>query len=129
VSLINGFIPNGGQQFTILTAGSIINNGFVLTGPAASSFNLLVNSTSVILQAIDLPGDYNHNNVVDAADYVGWRKTDGTQAGYNTWRATFGHPNDSGSETFVNASVPEPTTSVLLLFAAAVGSLPRRRAA
>ena len=33
VSLINGFTPNGGQQFTILTAGSIVNNGFVLTAP------------------------------------------------------------------------------------------------
>ena len=54
VSLINGFTPTGGQQFTILTAGSIVNNGFVLAGSAASSFNLLVNSTSVILQAIGL---------------------------------------------------------------------------
>ena len=60
MSLINGFTPTGGQQFTILTAGSIVNNGFVLAGSAASSFNLLVNSTSVILQAIGLPGDYNH---------------------------------------------------------------------
>ena len=63
VSLINGFTPSGGQQFTILTASSIVNNGFVLGGSAASSFNLLVNSTSVILQAIaaGLAGDYNGN--------------------------------------------------------------------
>ena len=54
VSLINGFTPSAGQQFTILTAGSIVNNGFVLAGSAASSFSLLVNSTSVILQAIGL---------------------------------------------------------------------------
>ena len=28
-----------------------------------------------------LPGDYNRDGTVDAADYVVWRKTDGTQAG------------------------------------------------
>ena len=63
VSLINGFLPINGQQFTILTAGNVVNNGLVLGGSAASSFGLLVNSTSVVLQATGagLPGDYNHN--------------------------------------------------------------------
>ena len=38
-----------------------------------------------------LQGDYNTDGVVDAADYVVWRKTDGTNpAGYNTWRTNFG---------------------------------------
>ena len=84
VSLINGFTPTGGQQFTILTAGSIVDNGFVLTGPAASLFNLIVNGTSVMLQAIGLPGDYNDNGIVDAADYVVWRKGLGTTSTQTT---------------------------------------------
>jgi hypothetical protein len=37
-----------------------------------------------------LPGDFNGDNVVNAGDYVAWRKTDGTPGGYNTWRANFG---------------------------------------
>ena len=35
------------------------------------------------------PGDYNQDGNIDAADYVVWRKTDGTQTGYDTWRAHF----------------------------------------
>ena len=37
-----------------------------------------------------LPGDFNGDNVVNAGDYVAWRKTDGTPGGYNTCRANFG---------------------------------------
>lgn len=37
-----------------------------------------------------MPGDFNTDGVVDAADYVIWRKTDGTQAGYDAYRANFG---------------------------------------
>lgn len=37
----------------------------------------------------DLPGDYNGDGTVDAADYVVWRR-DGSVLGYNTWRANFG---------------------------------------
>jgi hypothetical protein len=119
VSLTNGFMPSGGQQFTILTASSIVNNGFVLAGSAASSFTLLVNSTSVILQAISvgLPGDYNNDGTVDAADYVVWQKTDGTPQAYDTWRAHFGETSGSGS--IMNGEVPEPTTLVLLMWMAA----------
>ena len=40
-----------------------------------------------------LPGDYNRDGVVDAADYVVWRKGMGTtytQGDYDVWRAHFG---------------------------------------
>jgi hypothetical protein len=78
-----------------------------------------------------LAGDYNHNGVVDAADYVLWRKTlnqtgaglpadgnnNGTvdQADYNIWRTNFGRPPGSGASTGIAASVPEPTTLVLMV--------------
>jgi hypothetical protein len=64
----SGFTPAGGQQFTILTASSIVNNGFVLTGSAASSFNLLVNRTSPILQAAVLRRA--RRRVTRSADYA-----------------------------------------------------------
>jgi hypothetical protein len=126
VSLINGFTPSGGQQFTILTAGTIVNNGFELAGPAASSFSLIVNSTSVILQAIGLAGDYNHNGVVDAADYVVWRKglaATYTQDDYNVWRANFGATASSGSAgaSPSQSAVPEPSNVVLVIVSAIVG--------
>jgi serralysin len=65
-----------------------------------------------------LPGDYNVDDLVDAADYVIWRKSDGTPAGYNTWRANFGETSGSGSVASENATVPEPATLVMLILAA-----------
>ena len=37
-----------------------------------------------------LTGDFTQNGVVDAADYVFWRNTAGSQIGYDNWRATLG---------------------------------------
>ena len=87
----------------------------------------------VRLNAIELNaavlGDYNRNGVVDGADYVIWRKTDGqtgvtpgtgadgngdgdiNSADYDFWRARLGNTAGSGSGSFVGA-VPEPTTAL-----------------
>lgn len=49
---------------------------------------------------IGLPGDYNHDGVVNAADYVVWRKRLGsvyTQSDFLIWRAHFGEPAGEGS--------------------------------
>lgn len=78
-------------------------------------------------------GDYSRNGVVDAADYVAWRKTlnqpviplgngaDGDQSGtvgdgdYTFWRVHFGN----GPSAFASGTaVPEPATTLLLLMAA-----------
>jgi hypothetical protein len=63
------------------------------------------------------PGDYNNNYVVDAADYVVWRKTDGTPTNYDIWRANFGQAAGAGAamESVGNASIPEPQTFAILL--------------
>ena len=82
-------------------------------------------------------GDYNGNGIVDAADYVLWRKggpllnevdTPGTvnAADYAAWRARFGNTSGSGAGVGANAAVPEPASKVLLLFGM-VASLTFRR--
>ena len=76
-----------------------------------------------------VPGDYNFDGTVDAADYVIWRKNDGMPAGYDTWRANFGEPAGNGSATTANATVPEPTTLVMLIVAAVGIRLWRRHIA
>jgi fibronectin-binding autotransporter adhesin len=129
VSLINGFTPNAGQQFTVLSAGNIVNNGLVLGGAAAGSFNLLMSSTTVTLEMITpgLPGDFNQDGIVDAADYVVWRKNGGTVEEFNLWRDHFGDTLGSGGGaggggvSSNSARVPEP--SAIALWAIALGVL------
>ena len=75
-----------------------------------------------------LPGDYNNDNVVDAADYVAWRKNDGTLDVYNTWRANFGTMLGGGAAATSNATVPEPTTIVMMLIGTLALLSPRRAA-
>lgn len=85
-----------------------------------------------------VPGDYNGNGTVDAADYVLWRKGGPllndpigppvTSAQYDQWRANFGNPPGSGS-ALDSAVVPEPAAIVLLLLTVAAfttGRAPRR---
>ena len=77
-----------------------------------------------------VPGDYNGNDVVDAADYVLWRnggplRNEVDQPGvvndgdYTAWRARFGNnmpPGGSGS------AVPEPAALLLVFMASCVCS-------
>ena len=76
-----------------------------------------------------LPGDYNADGIVDAADYVVWRKnlnqpvllpnknTSGvTQSDYDVWRVHFGQTlSGSGAGSLVQNAVPEPPTIVLFV--------------
>ena len=62
------------------------------------------------------------DGIVDAADYVVWRKSIGTQNAYNVWRAHFGQTvpgAGSGSAANANVAVPEPAAAVMF----AVGML------
>jgi sugar lactone lactonase YvrE len=73
-------------------------------------------SSTAIVMVPTLPGDYNGDGSVDAADYVLWRKTDGTLGGFDTWRTHFGQA--AGSASLSNAEVPEPRTHLPLIIGA-----------
>jgi endo-1,4-beta-D-glucanase Y len=75
--------------------------------------------------ASPMPGDFNDDGSVDAADYVVWRKVDRTQAGYNMWRAHFGEAGDAAIGAS-HATVPEPSPWLLLLVFAAARVFRRR---
>ncbi|MEX0642642.1 MAG: PEP-CTERM sorting domain-containing protein [Pirellulales bacterium] len=68
----------------------------------------------------ELTGDHNGDGFVDAADYVTWRKNEGTlgQQGYDDWAAHFGEALGSSSSLGLNTSIPEPTAVVLLVMGA-----------
>ncbi len=72
--------------------------------------------------SIGVPGDYNNNSAVDAADYVLWRNggpltnevdTPGVvnAADFAVWRARFGNASGSGVGVEI---VPEPKSWVTI---------------
>ena len=90
-----------------------------------------------------LAGDYNGDSVVDAADYVAWRSTEGQSvvafsaadgngdglidAGdFDVWRANFGLIAAGSGSAIGTQSIPEPA-SAMLISIAAIALLARRR--
>jgi hypothetical protein len=83
-------------------------------------------------------GDYNDDGIVDAADYVVWRKLNGTlttlpndstpgivsPADYDEWKTNFGMTAGGSAST---AAVPEPTAQMSLLLMLACLKLRRRK--
>src|SRR5262249_51537025 len=77
-----------------------------------------------------LPGDFNGDGKVDAADYITWRKGFGAtyaQSDYSTWRSDFGQTPGSGSGAidFASGAVPEPN-SALFVFTAFLSAISTR---
>jgi probable HAF family extracellular repeat protein len=70
-----------------------------------------------VVPVVSEPGDFNHDGVIDAGDYVVWRKNDGTPERYNTWRAHFGQTSSGGAAMSENVA-PEPSSLGLLTLAA-----------
>lgn len=84
--------------------------------------------------AAGLTGDFNHDNVVDALDYVVWREGFGTtytQDDYDDWLANFGATAGRGSSSSTTGSasahVPEPTSALLAVIAATAFAARRHR--
>lgn len=98
----------GSQTYHITYAGGTGGNDVLLLGTPAG-----------------VPGDYDNNGVVDAGDYVLWRKggplaNEVDNVGvvnaqdYTEWRARYGNPNPGSGSSLGLAGVPEPATIVLL---------------
>ena len=127
VSLLNDFVPQAGDMFDILTATGSITGTFAstlfppLAGNLFWNINYGHNSVELSVAAPGLAGDFNHDGVVDAADYVVWRKSLGsvyTIGDYDVWRASFGQIGGSGGSLAalpLNSAVPEPATVALLV--------------
>jgi endoglucanase len=76
----------------------------------------------------ELPGDFNGDAAVDAADYVAWRKFDAT-AEIELWRENFGRSSSDVGASFggaVSDLVPEPATACLLVLVTAAAVWRRR---
>lgn len=99
-----------------------------LLGDAAAAGTLDLSDMflpNTIPSVVSLPGDFNHDGIVDAMDYAVWRKKLGTTylpSDYYTWRANFGRSATSGAGTSLGASIPEPQSSrLIVLFVTQLG--------
>jgi hypothetical protein len=108
-------------QFENIAAGYTVDYGTLTDGQITLNF----------MGTVGVAGDYNENGVVDAADYVLWRKNVGPgslpneggispgtvdTADYDFWRSRFGATSGAGAGS-VLAGVPEPATALLLCLA------------
>jgi autotransporter-associated beta strand protein len=113
VSLSGGFVPQAGDAFEILSAstlgGTTFSNVVVPSLAGGLAWSILYGVNLVTL-SVTVPGDFNADGTVDAADYVVWRTNSGTQAGYDTWRSNFGNTAGSGAAAGggLAHTVPEP---------------------
>jgi glucose/arabinose dehydrogenase len=115
------------DQLTLGTGFSVVTD--FVRGPDGYVYAVSLGNRDVY-RIFRPSGDYNDDGTVDAADYVVWRKTDGTQEGYDAWRAHFSQTTGSGATGSASApTVPEPATLVMLMFAAAGWCFRRDRAA
>lgn len=113
------------------------------TGSGATHISSLITGTGLLnvttAVIVGLPGDFNNDGKVDAADYNVWRKNTanvalqndngvGTQAArYSLWRSNFGNGPGAGSGGGLSAgAVPEPAAIGLVLMGLASLGLVRR---
>jgi hypothetical protein len=115
----------------LTNAGSIWVDNLMLEVFANEAAMLATeNPNTAPVESEGLPGDYNGDGSVDAADYVVWRKNPagfgGDPDGYNTWRMNFDAPDGAGS-SIAASTVPEPAAFLLAIVAMAACALSRTR--
>jgi hypothetical protein len=137
----DGSLPNTGNFLKLVSSSNLVNAGVPITFTfGGATYNLSYDGSAPDLGAFEfitpppaLPGDFNGDHVVDAADYTVWRKNDGTNnalpndnglgtpvgmAHYDLWRSHFGSSiSASGSAINGSGSVPEPGSWILALVA------------
>jgi hypothetical protein len=107
-------------------------------GGLAWDTSQLYSSGVLSVVAPGVSGDYNDDGVVNAADYVMWRKLNGTSTAmpndpnplpidgdqYVTWRGNVGANGGGGSVVvgtdLASSAIPEPNNLALLLLAAVI---------
>jgi endonuclease I len=121
---------NTGITGTFSTTYTLMLSDENITGAQNKTLTLILSGQ--IATAV-LTGDYDNNGVVDAADYIVWRRnlSDGTPLPYNetaslgttddedysVWRANFGATAAGAGSSAIaaGAAIPEPSSIALIL--------------
>jgi cyclophilin family peptidyl-prolyl cis-trans isomerase len=147
VSFINEFVPVPSNSFTVLTAAALVGNftNYDLPDLPTSMFWTVQKTATAITLSVR-GGDYDHNGIVNAADYTAWKSTYGNTvtafaagdgngdgkvdaADFTIWRNNFGQVAfaGGGSGGLSAAVVPEPTTGILAMVAGTMLAIRRQR--
>ncbi|WP_425398577.1 beta strand repeat-containing protein [Aeoliella sp.] len=133
VELIEGFAPQLGASFEVISTGGQITGEFasetLIDLGEFLSLDVVYFSDAVLLTVVsNLPGDYNSDGTVNIADYTVWRNNLGSSVtlpgdttpgevstvDYDVWRTNFG-ASLASSASVLTASVPEPSAVFLLM--------------
>ncbi|MCA9231663.1 MAG: hypothetical protein KDA57_13510, partial [Planctomycetales bacterium] len=131
VSMLSGFAPMPGDTFEILTAGSLLGSFDSITLPSLPSELLwFVNQTATSLELVSTyAADFDEDGDVDDDDLTAWDGGFGSGAAthmtgdanfsatangfdFLAWQRQRGY---GGSLSGTAASIPEPSTAILLL--------------
>jgi hypothetical protein len=138
-SELRGFAWRPGESKPAEPQISVVDPLFA-SGPAGIAYDEDDDNTTGVFRWVmaqdtpfvdTMPGDFNTDGTVDAADYVFWRDRLGnpfTPQDYNVWRENFDAVAAAGAGIgAVQTSVPEPM-SVLPILVAIAGLIPVKRA-
>jgi len=118
--------------YTLVVAGPDATNNVAVIKGIGVAYDVTYDISAA---PVPVPGDYNHNGTVDAADYVLWREGDPAadsngdtvvdQIDYDFWRANFGNPGP-GAGTNSGGAVPEPVSAAFIAIGLAACCCSRR---
>jgi outer membrane protein assembly factor BamB len=120
-----------GQRLANFTGSGVVMNAVFGRSVALSNDiavmgapNQPIDGAAYIFRVTPLPGDFNGDAIVDAADYIVWRKgleTTFSSSHYALWRARFGEILSSSASADAGfTTLPEPPSVVVLLLLLAV---------
>jgi len=143
VGLEGGYASLIGQSIKLISADGGIFGAFdsieLPTLPDELEVGVVYNPNSVVMEigfasiSAPIPGDYNEDGTVNAADYSVWRNSLGQSgsglaadgngdshvddADYDLWKLHFGETSGSGSGAAAKIATPEPMSCVLVMAA------------
>ena len=127
VELLDAFVPEFSDAFTLLTAdslsgsfGNVADGGRIDTlggeGSFLVSYSGVTNDVVLSEFVAYLDGDFDFDGDVDGADFLTWQRNP-TAGDLTDWQSNYGNPPSSLAAS--SSTVPEPSSMSILLVATA----------